>query len=91
MCSSHDVDDLIKGFDANDRLDQRFFSLVKIRYAEEFSMVEFAERGLRIIDSIFKLMSQLLPQYKPKRCRPDTEIVRSGLGWAPTVGLDQGG
>ena len=50
-------------------------------------MVELAERELCIIDSISKLMPQPLPQYKPKRRRPDTDLARLGLGWTPTVGL----
>ncbi|MCC7226289.1 MAG: hypothetical protein IT507_06295 [Burkholderiaceae bacterium] len=56
----------------------------------EFTMIELAERVLRLTGSKSKLIFMPLPQDDPKQRQPDITRAKSVLGWEPKVALEQG-
>jgi UDP-glucuronate decarboxylase len=84
------VDDLVEGMLRMMDSDGSFHGPVNIGNPKEFTMIELAEKVLRLTGSKSKLMRQPLPQDDPKQRRPDIELARSVLGWTPKVELDDG-
>ena len=56
----------------------------------EFTMLELAEKVLRLTCSKSKLIHMPLPEDDPKQRRPDISKAKLYLGWEPTVALEQG-
>lgn len=56
----------------------------------EFTMLELAERVLRLTRSRSKLVHRPLPPDDPKVRRPDITIATNELGWKPKVALEDG-
>src|SRR6267154_1022893 len=56
----------------------------------EFTMLECAERVLRVTGSKSKLTFQPLPQDDPKQRCPDISKAKRILGWEPKVDLESG-
>jgi UDP-glucuronate decarboxylase len=56
----------------------------------EFTMIELAEKVLRLTGSKSKLIHMPLPEDDPKQRRPDITKAKQYLGWEPTVALEQG-
>jgi UDP-glucuronate decarboxylase len=56
----------------------------------EFTMIELAEKVLRLTGSNSKLIHMPLPQDDPKQRRPDITKAKQYLDWEPTVPLEQG-
>jgi UDP-glucuronate decarboxylase len=56
----------------------------------EFTMIELAEKVLRLTGSKSKLVHMPLPQDDPKQRRPDISKAKQYLDWEPTVPLEQG-
>ena len=56
----------------------------------EFTMIELAERVLRLTGSKSKLVFMPLPQDDPKQRQPDITRAKELLHWEPTVALEQG-
>lgn len=56
----------------------------------EFTMVELAEKVLRMTGARSRLVRLPLPQDDPRQRRPDITKAASLLGWSPKVHLDEG-
>jgi len=56
----------------------------------EFTMLELAEKVLKIVGGSSKLVFQPLPADDPKQRKPDIGLARRQLGWEPQVQLDEG-
>ena len=56
----------------------------------EFTVLELAEKVLRITGSSSELRFDPRPVDDPAQRRPDLTLARSILGWEPTIGLDEG-
>jgi dTDP-glucose 4,6-dehydratase len=56
----------------------------------EFTMLECAERVLKVTGSKSKLTFQPLPQDDPKQRCPDISKAKRLLGWEPKVDLEEG-
>lgn len=56
----------------------------------EFTMLELAEKVLKLTGSKSKLVHKRLPQDDPKQRRPDITRAGEQLSWKPTVSLDDG-
>ena len=56
----------------------------------ECTMLELAERILRLTGSSSKLVFKPLPGDDPRQRQPDISLARSELGWAPNVSLEDG-
>jgi UDP-glucuronate decarboxylase len=56
----------------------------------EFTVLELAERVLKLTKSRSKIEHRPLPSDDPVRRCPDISRVQSALGWTPRVGLEEG-
>ena len=63
---------------------------INIGNPEEHSVLELAERVLRLTGSGSALVRRPLPPDDPQRRRPDISLARRHLGWAPRIGLEEG-
>lgn len=84
------VDDLIEGMVRlmNSRID--FTGPVNIGNPGEFTMLELAEKIIRLVGSHSKLVYKPLPEDDPKQRQPDIALAREELGWTPAVSLEDG-
>jgi len=63
---------------------------VNIGNPQELTILEFAERIIRITGSKSKIIYKPLPQDDPKQRQPDITRARKLLGWQPVVQLEDG-
>ena len=56
----------------------------------EFTIMELAEKVIRMTGSRYKIIHEPLPSDDPKQRQPDITEARKVLGWEPEVSLDQG-
>ena len=83
------VDDLIEGF-------IRFMNQTEIvgpmnlGNPGEFTMLELAERVLKIVGGKSKIVHKPLPSDDPKQRRPDITLAKRVLKWEPTIPLEDG-
>jgi dTDP-glucose 4,6-dehydratase len=63
---------------------------VNIGNPHEMTILEFAERIVRITGSKSKIIFKPLPEDDPKQRQPDITRARTLLGWQPVVPLEQG-
>lgn len=84
------VDDLIDGFIRVMNSSNGFTGPVNLGNPFECSMVELAEKVLRLTSSKSKLVYMPLPQDDPKQRKPDISLAKSYLKWEPKVTLDDG-
>ena len=63
---------------------------VNIGNPQELTILEFAERIIRITGSKSKVIFKPLPQDDPKQRQPDITRARTLLGWQPVVQLEDG-
>jgi nucleoside-diphosphate-sugar epimerase len=82
------VDDLVEGIY---RLSQKeYFDPVNIGNPGEHSILDFAERIIRLTGSRSKIRYLPLPEDDPKVRRPDISRAGDILGWKPAVSLEEG-
>jgi dTDP-glucose 4,6-dehydratase len=82
------VSDEIEGFLRLAKSDEHF--PVNIGNPNEFTILECAERVLKITGSKSKIRYEPLPQDDPKQRRPDISKARKLLGWEPKIDLETG-
>ena len=63
---------------------------VNIGNPQELTILEFAERIIRLTGSKSKIIYKPLPQDDPKQRQPDISRARKLLGWQPVVQLEDG-
>lgn len=84
------VDDLIDGFirlmDSNDLVS----GPVNLGNPSEFTMLELAEKILRLTESNSKISFKALPEDDPTQRKPDINKAKELLGWEPSYSLDDG-
>lgn len=80
------VDGLIRVMNASDD----FIGPVNIGSPSEISVLEIAEKILKLTGSKSKIVFKPLPQDDPVRRCPDITLVRETLGWQPKVSLEEG-
>ncbi len=84
------ADDLVEGFIRLMNAPDEVVGPINLGNPGEFTMIELAEKVLRLTGSKSKLIHMPLPQDDPKQRRPDISKAREYLNWTPTVALDQG-
>lgn len=84
------VDDLINGFLAMMKTEDDFLGPVNIGNPGEFTMLELAEKVLKLTKSSSKLVFKELPSDDPKQRKPDISLAKEKLNWSPKVDLDSG-
>lgn len=84
------ADDLVEGFIRLMNSSDQITGPINLGNPGEFTMMELAEKILRLTGSSSKLIHMPLPQDDPKQRRPDISKAKHLLGWEPTVALEQG-
>jgi len=84
------VDDLVDGMLKMMDSEKGFHGPVNVGNPGEFTMLELAERVLRMTGSRSRLVHKPLPHDDPKQRKPDIALAKSKLDWRPTVSLEDG-
>jgi UDP-glucuronate decarboxylase len=84
------VDDLIEVMLRMMDSERGFFGPVNVGNPREFTMLELAEKVLRLTGSKSRLVHKPLPADDPKQRRPDISLARAKLDWEPKVALEEG-
>jgi UDP-glucuronate decarboxylase len=84
------ADDLVEGFLRLMNSHDSITGPINLGNPGEFTMLELAEKVLRLTGSKSKLIHMPLPQDDPKQRRPDISKAKQYLDWEPTVPLEQG-
>jgi len=65
-------------------------SPINIGNPGEFSMLELAEKVIKLTSSTSKIVFEPLPQDDPRQRKPDITLAKEILGWVPYVELEEG-
>jgi UDP-glucuronate decarboxylase len=84
------VDDLIEGMLRLMDSPADFTGPVNMGNPGEFTMLELAEKVLKLVGGKSKLIFLPLPQDDPKQRQPNIALAKAQLGWEPKVGLEDG-
>jgi len=84
------VDDLIEVMLRMMDSEKGFFGPVNVGNPGEFTMLELAEKVLRLTGSKSRLVHKALPADDPRQRRPDIALARAKLDWEPKVALEDG-
>jgi UDP-glucuronate decarboxylase len=84
------VDDLIEGFVRLMSTESGITGPVNLGNPGEFTMLELAEKVLKLVGGKSKLTHLPLPADDPKQRQPNIELAKDQLGWEPKVSLDEG-
>ena len=82
------VDDLVAGIVA--QTDSSEEGPMNLGNPHEFTVLELAQKVLKLIDTPSEIVYQPLPQDDPLQRRPDISYAEQALGWKPQISLDQG-
>ena len=63
---------------------------VNIGNPDEFTILELAEKVIRLTGSRSKIIFQPLPPDDPKQRQPDITLAKNLLNWEPKVALEDG-
>jgi UDP-glucuronate decarboxylase len=84
------VDDLIDGILKMMDAGQDVIGPINLGNPSEFTMLELAEKVLRLTGSKSKIIFKTLPQDDPRQRKPDIRLAEQNLGWKPSVALEDG-
>ncbi|UCS92959.1 SDR family oxidoreductase [Echinicola marina] len=84
------VEDMIDGLHKMMESDKDLTGPVNIGNPTEFTMLELAEKIIKITGSKSQIAFMELPQDDPKQRKPDITIAKKNLGWTPNIDLELG-
>lgn len=84
------VDDLIEGFMRMMNTEKGVTGPINLGNPGEFTMLELAEKIIKLTASKSKLVFQALPTDDPKQRQPDITLAKQYLDWEPKVNLEDG-
>ena len=84
------VDDLLEGMIRLMNTGDDFIGPVNIGNPGEFTILELAEKVLKLTGSKSKLIFLPLPEDDPMQRQPDITLAKKILGWEPKVPLEEG-
>ena len=84
------VNDLIDGMFRMMNNPHAFIGPVNLGNPHEFTILELAEKVIRLTGSRSKIVFKPLPTDDPTQRRPDIELARQKLGWQPAIELEEG-
>jgi UDP-glucuronate decarboxylase len=84
------VDDLIEGWVRLMASPAGLTGPINLGNPGEFTMLELAEKVIRLTGTKSKLTFRPLPQDDPKQRKPDITRAQNELGWNPKVELEEG-
>jgi len=79
------VDGLIRAMNSNN-----FSGPVNLGNPTELTMIELAEKIIKLTNSNSKLTYKQLPENDPQQRRPDISLAKKELNWTPVTSLDEG-
>lgn len=84
------VSDLIDGIYKILMLEHPVDTPINLGNPGEFSMLELAEKVIRITNSSSRIIFEPLPEDDPRQRKPDISLANSILGWKPKIALETG-
>jgi UDP-glucuronate decarboxylase len=84
------VDDLIEAVIRMMGTSGDFPGPINLGNPSEFTMLELAEKVIKLTGSKSRLTFHPLPLDDPKQRQPNIELAKMTLNWEPKVGLDDG-
>ncbi len=84
------VDDLIEGMLRLMETGPDFPGPVNVGNPGEYTMLELAEMAIRLTGSSSELVFLPMPPDDPRQRRPNIDLARDRLGWAPSIDLELG-
>jgi len=84
------VDDLIEGILSFMHSDSNVNGPINLGNNAEFTMIELAEKVLKLTKSKSKLVFCPLPSDDPRQRQPDLSTAHKKLNWEPKISLDEG-
>ncbi|MFA6923959.1 MAG: UDP-glucuronic acid decarboxylase family protein [Bacteroidales bacterium] len=84
------VDDLIDGMLRLMNTDDTFIGPVNLGNPNEFTIIELAEKVLKLTNSKSKLVFEPLPEDDPMQRKPDISLAKKILKWEPKIQLNEG-
>ena len=82
--------DLLDGMIRLMNTGDEFTGPVNVGNPNEFTILELAEKVIRLTGSPSKIINQPLPSDDPLQRQPDISLAKSKLGWEPKVELEEG-
>jgi UDP-glucuronate decarboxylase len=84
------VDDLLEGMIRLMNSREEFTGPVNIGNPNEFTMLELAEKVIKLTGSKSKIIYMPLPADDPTQRQPNISLAKKELGWEPKIMLDEG-
>ena len=84
------VDDMVKGLILFMKTPDEVTGPINLGNPEEHSVLEIAQRILRLTASKSKIIFEPLPQDDPEKRRPDISLAQKVCGWSPKISLEEG-
>lgn len=84
------IDDLIEGMVRMMDTEDNFTGPVNLGNPNEFSVLELAQRIIKLTGSSSNIVFQSLPDDDPRQRQPDITLAKEKLGWEPTIELEDG-
>jgi UDP-glucuronate decarboxylase len=84
------VDDLVEGMIKMMDSKDEFTGPVNIGNPDEFTILELAEKVIKLTGSKSKIIYKPLPSDDPMMRKPDIDLARKELNWSPKLKLDEG-
>jgi UDP-glucuronate decarboxylase len=84
------VDDLIEAFLLLMDTPDDFTGPVNTGNPNEFTILELAEKVIRMTGAKSKIIYKPLPSDDPRQRQPDISLAKAKLGWAPKIFLEEG-
>lgn len=84
------VDDMINGFTKLMNTPDDFTGPVNLGNSVEFTILELAEKVIKLTGSKSKIVFKPLPPDDPTQRQPDISLAKEKINWQPTVHLDKG-
>ena len=84
------VDDLLDGMIRLMNTGDDFIGPVNVGNPGEFTILELAEKVIKLTGSTSQLVYHPLPDDDPMQRQPDISLAKEKLGWEPKVPLEEG-
>jgi len=67
-----------------------FIGPLNLGNPKEYTILEVAEKIVKLVNSSSKIVHKPLPSDDPKRRSPDASLAKEKLGWEPRINLEEG-
>jgi UDP-glucuronate decarboxylase len=84
------VDNMIDGLTKLMNTPDDFVGPVNLGNPKEFSILDLAEKVIKMTGSKSKIIFEPLPLDDPRQRQPDITLAKERLNWNPTISLDEG-